>query len=512
MDQLPDTARAGGPAAQHRIKRQMAQGIAWMTAARMGVRFLGLLSTLVLARLLTPADFGLIALAMSVVKLVETLSEFGFEMPLIQKRDATRDDFDTAWTLNVMLAGIVCTLIAVAASFAAGFFSEPRIEAILYFIAAGHFLLSFQNIGTVQFRRQLNFKRDFALQVAQKVSMVAVAIPCAFALRSYWALVAGIVAGNVAAVIVSYAFLPYRPRLCLKSWRPLLGFSKWIQLSSMLRYLRDRGPMLVMGRLLDASAIGLFSVAKEIGGVANQTLIAPINRAVFPGYSRLSHDAERLRDAYKSTLGLIALVAVPGSAGLAAVSNLLVPVALGPQWHAAAPLLTLLALGGATRALTASTASVLYATGQPRLQTLTVAIQSITLLPMIAVGVFNWGMAGAAWAYLLHSVIVIFPVCYVIVFRNTPIQISDAWDPLWRPALSAAVMFAVTKTLTVAWATTGTWTALPRLVAVVLVGALVFTGCIAALWQLSGRPEGAEKALLRRLGPRLERLRSRLSS
>ena len=126
---------------------------------------------------------------------------------------------------------------------------------------------------------------------------IAVAIPLAFALRSYWALVGGIVAGNIAAVVVSYALLPYRPRFCLKSWRPLFGFSKWIQVSSMLRYVRDRGFVLVMGRVLDAGAIGLFSMAKEIGGAANQALIAPINRAVFPGYSRLSHDAERLRHA-----------------------------------------------------------------------------------------------------------------------------------------------------------------------------------------------------------------------
>jgi len=267
-----------------------------------------------------------------------------------------------------------------------------------------------------------------------------------------------------------------------------------------------------MGRVLDAGAIGLFSVAKEIGGAATQALIAPINRAVFPGYSRLANDANRLRDAYKSTLGLIALVAVPASTGLAAISNLLVPVALGPQWRAAAPLLTLLALGGATRALSASTASVLYATGQPRQQTLTVAIQAVTLPPMIAAGVMYKGLEGAAWAYLLHSIIVVLPVCYVIIFRATPIRFSDAWDPLWRPAISAAVMFAITKPIAVAWAHPDTWIALPRLLGVTLIGALVFTGCIALLWHLGGRPEGAEKALLRRIAPRLERLRARLSS
>jgi lipopolysaccharide exporter len=340
--------------------------------------------------------------------------------------------------------------------------------------------------------------------------MVAVTLPLAFALRSYWALVGGIVAGNVAAVVVSYAFMPYRPRFCLKSWRPLFSFSKWIQVSSMLRYVRDRGFVLVMGRVLDAGAIGLFSVAKEIGGAANQALIAPINRAVFPGYSRLAHDAERLRDAYKSTLGLIALVAVPASTGLAAISNLLVPVALGPQWHAAAPLLTLLALGGATRALSASTASVLYATGQPRQQTLTVAIQAITLLPMIAAGVMYKGMEGAAWAYLLHSIFVVLPACYIIIFRTTPIRVLGC--------VGAAVATRDRRDRDVRdhEATRhrlGASRHVDRPAAPdrgdAHRGAGVH-GCIAILWHLAGRPEGAEKALLRRIAPRLERLRARL--
>lgn len=509
MDQLPEVARAGGPPAQRPLKDQMARGIAWMTAARVGVRSLGLVSTMILARLLAPADFGLIAMAMSVVALLETMTQFGFETPLIHKRDASRDDFDTAWTLNILLATMVAGALVLLAPLAAGFYKEPRVETILYFVAAGNFFLAFQNIGTVQFRKQLNYSRDFSLQIAQKAAMLAVTIPLAFWLRSYWALVAGMVAGNVVAVIVSYWFLPYRPRFCLGSWRELYGYSKWLQVNSVLRYVRDRGDVLIMGRVLDAGGMGIFSVAKEVGSTVPNTLVAPLNRAVLPGYSRIAHDATQLRDGYKSMLGMVALVAIPASVGVAALAGLIVPVALGAKWLAAVPLVALLSLAGVTRSLTASTISVHYATGQPRQQTLTTAVQAVTLLPAVAVGVMYFGVQGAAWAYLLHSFLVFMPVCYWILFRTTPITPADTWQPLWRPLLSSVIMFLVTKPLSDMWAVPGTLQALPPLLVLALLGAALYVSAMALLWLLSGRPEGAEKALLRRVGPRLQRLTGR---
>jgi lipopolysaccharide exporter len=503
---VPGPSRSDGAVVEQPIKDQIARGVAWMTGARLGVQALGLLSTMILARLLTPADFGLIALAMSVVALLETLSHFGFEMPLIHKRDATRSDFDTAWTLNILVAGIICTTIALVAPLATRFYGEPRIEAILYWIAAGHFVLSFQNIGTVLFRKQLNFKRDFALQISQKMAALAFAIPLAFALRSYWALVAGMVVGNVAAVVVSYLFLPYRPRFALSSWRELFSFSKWVQINGMLSFARDRGAVFIIGRALDAPSVGMFTMANEIASLPSTTLVAPLNRAIFPGFARMAHDDRILRDGYRSFLGMIALVAVPAAAGVSAVAALIVPVVLGPQWPAAVPLLALLALAGASRTLTASTISVHYATGQPHKQTLMNGIQALTLLPAVALAVSFSGLQAAAWAYFLHSVFVLLPVCYWILVRSTSIRVADIWQSIWRPVASAALMYGVTKTIADAWATPEPFAALARLIVAVAAGALLYAVTVAILWGLSGRPEGAETALLRRIAPRLRRL------
>jgi lipopolysaccharide exporter len=111
--------------------------------------------------------------------------------------------------------------------------------------------------------------------------MLAVTIPLAFALRSYWALVAGMVAGNVAAVLVSYLFPSLPPKVLPGSWG-VVGFSKWLQVNSILQYVRDKGAVLVLGRLLDASAVGVFSLAREIASIPSSTLVAPLNRAGFP--------------------------------------------------------------------------------------------------------------------------------------------------------------------------------------------------------------------------------------
>lgn len=134
------------------VRKKMASGVAWMAGARMIVRALGALSTLVLARLLAPSDFGLIAMATSLIALLELLSAFSFDLALIRRPDSTSDDFDTAWTLNVLFAVAIAIALFISAPFAADFYREPRLQNVIYLVAAGNCLRAFNNIGTVEFR------------------------------------------------------------------------------------------------------------------------------------------------------------------------------------------------------------------------------------------------------------------------------------------------------------------------------------------------------------------------
>ncbi len=281
----------------------------------------------------------------------------------------------------------------------------------------------------------------------------------------------------------------------------------------MLRYLRDRGFILVMGRALDASAIGLFSVAKEIGGAANQALIAPINRAVFPGYSRLANDADRLRDAYKSTLGLIAIVAVPASTG---ARRDLEPARARRARPAVARCRTLADAAGAGRCNACAVG--LDGLGAVR-DGATPPADAHGRHPGHHIASHDRGggdvqrhggrRLGVPDSLDRRS------CCRSATSSSSVRRQSGSrmrgtrcGDPQsLRPRCSRSRNHSPSR-----GRIRNTWVALPRLLAVVLIGALVFTGCIGVLWHLAGRPEGAEKALLRRIAPRLERLRARIWS
>src|SRR5512134_3908634 len=175
-----------------------------MVLFKLGERSLGLVSTLILARLLVPGDFGLVAMAMSVIGIVELASAFSFEVALIQKDRPERRHYDTAWTLNVML-GAVCALITALLAYpAAAFYGEDRLMPVMLVLAVAWLAASFENVGTVDFRRTMNFSKEFAFLTSKKLVSFVVTVSLAFALQSYWALVAGAVVGRFTGLVLSF--------------------------------------------------------------------------------------------------------------------------------------------------------------------------------------------------------------------------------------------------------------------------------------------------------------------
>lgn len=197
------------------IGRQMATGAAWMVALKLVERSLGVVSTVILARLLTPQDFGLVAMAMVFIAVVEILQAFGFDVALIQDQHASREHYDSAWVLNVLLACLGTALLVAGAKAVSVFYDEPRVQAILYCLAVGAFVQGFENIGIVAFRKELTFDKEFRFQLAKKVMGFVVTVSLALIYRSYWALVIGAVVGRVVGVVLSYSAHPFRPRFTL---------------------------------------------------------------------------------------------------------------------------------------------------------------------------------------------------------------------------------------------------------------------------------------------------------
>ena len=208
------------------LNQRMARGAAWMVLLRFSERAIGLVSTVLLARILVPADFGLVAMAMSVYAAVEIMTMFSFDIALIQNRDAGKEHFDTAWTFNIIFGGGIMLLMAAAAYPAASFYVDERVAPVMMWLGLGAFFRGFENIGVIYFQKDLNLRKEFELGLTRKLVGFAVTVGIALAYQNYWALVIGTLVQRVFGVAMTFIIHPYRPRLSLAKASARLNSSR----------------------------------------------------------------------------------------------------------------------------------------------------------------------------------------------------------------------------------------------------------------------------------------------
>jgi len=207
---------------------EVATGAAWVVGLRIVVRLLGLISTVILARILSPADFGLLALSSLLLASLEAFSAFDFHVWLIRHPDPSRDHYDTIWTLSILRSLLIGGVLAMIAAPASVFFGEPRLEGVVIVVALATAAAGFTNVGVVDYQKQLRFDQDFRFLIGSRVSSFAVTVALGFMLRNYWALVAGIVTQKLAEIVLSYWLHPHRPRVCWRHTAEIFTFAKWL--------------------------------------------------------------------------------------------------------------------------------------------------------------------------------------------------------------------------------------------------------------------------------------------
>lgn len=480
----------------------IARGAAWMIALRLLDRLLGLMSTIVLARLLVPSDFGLIAMAMSFVALIELASAFSFDVALIQKTDPKPEHYDTAWSLNLGFA-LMCALATMAlAPLAAAFYNEPRLTLVMLIIGGMWVFSGFENIGIVNFRRSMDFGREFRFMFGRRIAGFVVTLACALLFRSYWALIAGQAATRLASLTLSYTMSPYRPRLSLAARRDLFGFSGWLLISNVLNFALARLPHFVVGRVSGAGALGLYTMSSELAHLPSSELSAPINRAVFPGLSGVKSDMQRWRALFLNVFGNTTAVSLPASVGLAMLAAVLIAIVLGEQWADAVPVMVILALAGAVEVVAANSSIAYMSLGRSRLIALLGAFKLAALLAAALWAVPRYGVVGMAAAEFVAASV---SVCLSLptLMQEVGMRWADLWRALWRPVMATTVMaLALLAQVGSPLDATPVSSRGPLwLVADIGVGAFTYVASTWLLWRWAGQPEGPESqalALVRR--------------
>jgi PST family polysaccharide transporter len=485
------------------LMRRMAKGAAWMVFARMLDRGIGLISTIILARLLAPADFGLVSLAAAILAGLELLGAFSFDMALIQKQSADRRHYDTVWTITLLFAVFLGALMVLLAYPAARFFNDARLAGVMQLLAIGAVAGGFSNVGVVAFRKELQFDREFKFLLAKRLISFAVTVTLAFQWRDYRALVAGTVTGMVVGVAVSYWMHPYRPRFSLAAWRELFNFSRWLFASNALGFLYTKAADFIVAKSIDTTSLGYYSLAYEISNMPSSELVMPINRAVFPGYSKMSSDPSALRQGYLNVMSMIVLLTVPASVGLGCVVVPLVNVFLGPKWLSVVPLIPVLAIHGLLMAIVGCGNYALLAAGKPREVTVLLCARACIAVPLLTLSALQWGVEGAAWALLLTSVLLL-PMNYLQLSAALKVKVADLARVFWRPVAGAAAMVGILVWVQVTVDfESGVFNQTKALLLLVASGAVTYCATVFALWRLANRPDGAERFLSEQMARRL---------
>ena len=328
------------------FKDEAVKSAKWALLNNFIPRLLTLVLTTLLARLLTPEDYGLVGIGILVVSLVSTIQQTGFSQALIQRQDRQEEAASVALWLNLSLSVVLYVMVWVSAPALATFYEDPRLVALLRVLGLQIVISSMSTIQSSLMLRQFRFRRLFYIQTASTLAPFLVSIPLVLAGLSYWALIYGSIAGSFVGVTLFWWFVRWRPRVVfdLQIARQLSGFGGFVLLESVLAWMLvslDNG---IVGKVLGTKALGLYALGFNLAVMVISIPISAITGLTLPLFSRMQKDPAALRRAYLAGTRLVATYCIPAGVGLALISDPLARLLFGENWTGLGPILSILAL------------------------------------------------------------------------------------------------------------------------------------------------------------------------
>jgi len=471
---------------------KLVKGSLWLSLTRLIVNVLTTLSTFILARFLTPGDFGLVAIGTTLLLIVTSLTELSLTQALVRHETLDDSHLNTAWTLNAIRGFIAFALFTASAYPVADLYDDQRLAGIMIALGASILLTGLINPRLVVLQRQLIFRQEFILGVSQKLIGFVASVAVAVIFRSYWALVVGILISQLVNIVVSYLLLPFRPKFTLSRARELLSFSIWLSAGSIVNTLNWRFDLLLVGKFLGSSAVGNYSVGNNLAVVATREAVAPLVQTVYPSFASIKNDPGRLRAAYQRVQTLITAIALPAGIGMALVADRVVILALGPHWDQAVLVVQVLASVFALQTLGSLVQPLGMAKGQTRRLFMRDTQMFFVRVPIILVGLLTYGLIGVLIARVVTGILAAcVNMTLIRSFIELPIskQIFANSRALLSVCGMAAVVFYASTNLP---AETGTLNSILQLILIITAGAVTYALSNIALWLASGRPSGPE--------------------
>lgn len=435
----PADAPAPGRAS---LDRALVRGIAWTGAVRWLTQVLSWASTLVVARLLTPHDYGLMGMATVYLGVVALANEFGLGAAIVQVRNLDEQSRATIGGLAVALGFLFFAVSAAVATPIAWFFGQPAVRDIVIVLAATFVVTGFRVLPYALLSRDLEFRRLAKIDATGALLQTVATLTLAAVGFRYWSLVLGSVLSLLASTAMSLAARPHRlawPRN-LGSIKEQLTLGWHVTVARLAWYAYSNADFAIVGRVLGTHALGAYSFGWQIASIPVDKVSAVLGVVALPVLSRVRDDLPAMRRYVKGLTEGLAIITFPLAFGLALVADHFVLVAVGPKWEPAIAPLRLLALYAGLRSLVTLFPQVLTAIGRAR-WAMWVSVALVLCMPASFFVGARWGTSGVAMAWVIVYPIVVVPMLIVYTLRMIGLPAWEYLLALW-PATSATLAMA----------------------------------------------------------------------
>lgn len=376
--------------------------LVWKSIQLGGSKGLFLVRTLILARLLSPDDFGLLAIATVAVGFVTTITELGMTPALIHQARVDEAHYDNAWTINLARTLGVSAALIIAADAISAVFAEPRAANLVRLLALKPLIDAGASIKVVELVRHLDYRRRAFVNLPS----VAVETGAAVFLATQfgvWALVMGALAGASTGLVVSYIVAPHRPRLVFagRTMRPLIRYGRWVFLTGLVAASTSSLTQMIISRQLGAAELGLYFMAAKLAFMPHDIAAQVVGDVSFSLYARIQHDRVRIAKAFRTIFVGLSAVLVPLYLILVGVAPRLVADVLGASWLGAEPIIQILAATGIVGLFGDITSPLFRGLGHPKWILGILIFQSSLILVLLWILTGRYGATGAALAWLI---------------------------------------------------------------------------------------------------------------
>jgi PST family polysaccharide transporter len=473
------------------------RGTVWSALQQAGDRGIRIITFLVLARLVQPDAFGVVALAVVFIEFGQIFLNQGLTAAIVQREDLRAGHLDSAFWGNLLFGVLFGSLVWLTSGAVADLAHEPAIAPVLGWLALTFPISALSSVQDALLRRRLDFR---ALTLRSLVSQLIgglVALVMAFKGAGVWSLVGLELVQRSVAAMVLWTVSDWRPgfRVSVRRYVELLSFGISIMGVAFLEFMKNRSDYYLVGSVLGAYTLGFYSVARQLVHAVTSLVNGSVAQVIWPTFSRLQLDAARLSRAISRATEMLALVAWPVYLGGAAIAPLLVPVALGEGWNPTVPVAQAFLLKSSIQVVTSPLMTAITAVGEARLRFRLELLSTGAILLAILLALPH-GINAVAWAYLGASTLVL-PVQLAVAFRKLPLEPRSLASALSRPLLACLIMVAVV--LRAGPILSGSFGTIGALVLNVVLGVITYTIALAII-----APE-----LIRRVRLELSRLHQR---